>query len=170
MFKKLSLLFLALAWILAGVNVNAQETQEAYLKLTHYPTSSSTTPIIDEFSLNRAEVQVKGSEVSINYSAEPAKNRMFNFDLITSFEFVLRTVTAIKNVEASVLKVFLDEAKTLHVEATEALGQVNVYSVTGVLVASQKTGETQAQINLSSAPTGAYIVKTGTKRLLIVKN
>ena len=148
----------------------AQDSKESYLKLSHYPTVSSTIVTVDEFSLTGAEVLIKGNEVSVEYAAQPAKNRKYDFDLITSFEFGLRTITGISNVNALVFRAYIDEGKILHIEAEESLGQVNIYSLTGALLTSHKTDGNRTQINMSSFQRGIYIVQGGVNRALIIKN
>jgi len=148
----------------------AQDAKESYLKLSHYPASGSTTVTVEDFSLTGAEILINGNEVSVVYAADPSKNRKFDFDLIKSFEFELRTITGINNVNSIVFRAYIDKAKMLHVEAEESLGQINVYAVTGRLVASQKTDENRKQINMSSFQRGVYIVQRGVNRLKIVKN
>jgi len=151
-------------------NVLAQDAKESYLKLSHYPASGSTTVMVDEFSLTGAEVLIKGNEVSVVYAAEPAKNRKFDFDLIKSFEFELRTITGINNVNALVFRAYIDGGKMLHIEAEESLGQVNVYAASGVLLVSQKTDNNRMQINMSNYQRGVYIVHVGVNRMKIINN
>ena len=150
--------------------VYAQDAKESYLKLSHCLSHSITTETVDEFSLTGAEVLIKGNEVSIVYAAEPAKNRKFEFDLVRSFEFGLRTITGINNVNALVFRAYIDGAKILHIEAEESLGQVNVYTLTGGLVASQKTDGNRTQINMSGFQRGVYVVQGGVNRVMVVKN
>jgi len=148
----------------------AQDAKESYLKLSHYPSSGSTTVTVDEFSLTGAEVLIKGNDVSVVYAAETSKNRKFEFDLIKSFEFGLRTITGINNVNAIIFRAYIDGAKLLHIEAEESLGQVNIYAVNGRLLTSQKTDENRTQINMSNFQRGVYIVQGGVNRVMIVKN
>jgi len=170
MSKKISLFILALMGILAGLN--AQETKGVYLKLSHFLITDTIAPTVEEFSLKGAEILIEGNEVSLEYAAEPAKNRTFEFDRIKGFEFELRSSTAIGKVKIPVpiLRAFVDGAGMLQVEAEQPLGQVNVYTAAGALVASQKTGDKRTQINLSSATRGIYIVQAGANRLLIIKH
>ena len=154
---------LAFAGILAGASVNAHGANEAFMKL------STNVPATEEFSLTGAEVLIEGNAVSIVYAAQPAKNRTFEFDRITSFQFGLRKATALNEVKTVHFRAYVDDAGILHVEAAQPLMQVNVYTTTGAIVASQKTSDKQTQINLSSAPRGVYIVQSGINRLLIIK-
>ena len=148
----------------------AQDSKESYLKLSHYLTHGSTIVTVDEFSLTGAEVLIKGNEVSVEYAAQPARNRKYEFDLIKSFEFGLRTITGVNNVNTPVFRAYIDDAKVLHIEAEESLGQVNIYSVSGSLLASKKTDENRTQINMSDFQRGIYIVQGGVNRVMIVKN
>ena len=164
-----SVLVIAICLAATTFGAHAQDEKESYLKLSHFLTSSSTTLTVEEFSLTGAEVLIKGNEVSVEYAAEPAKNRKFDFDLIKSFEFGLRLITGINNVNTLVFRAYIDEAKILHIEAEESLGQVNIYSLTGTLLTSHKTDENRTQINMSSFQRGLYIVQGGINRVMIVK-
>ena len=191
MCKKLSFLILALVGILVGVN--AQETKGIYLKLSHYLmidpidsmvkeipaddeevfdklASKECPPIVEEFLLTGAEILIEDNEVLIIYASEPEKNSKFDFDRITGFEFELRGSTGIAKAPVTVLRAYVDKANMLQVEAEKALGQVNVYTVTGALVASQKTDGNRTQINLSAVPRGIYVVQAGHNRLLIINH
>jgi hypothetical protein len=137
--------------------------------MVHYQITDTIAPTEEDFLLEDAEVLIKGDEVSIVYEKEPEKNRKFDFDRIKTFEFELRSVTGNNKVRAIIFRAYMDGTGMLHVEAEQALGQVNVYTTTGVLVASKKTGDNQAQINLSAVPRGVYVVQTGTNSLLIIK-
>jgi len=162
----------AIAVILAAsaFGAHAQDSKEPYMKLSHYPTAGSVTVTVDEFPLTGAEILIKGNEVSIVYATEPVKNCKFDFDLINSFEFELRTITGINNVNTPVFRAYIDGAKMLQVEAAESLGQVNIYAVTGKLLTSQKTDGNRTQINMSSFQRGIYIVQGGINRVMIIKN
>jgi len=164
-----SVVAIAICLAATTFGTHAQDAKESYLKLSHYPTAGSTTVTVDEFPLTGAEVLIKGNEVSVVYAAEPAKNRNYDFDLIKSFEFEWRTITGINNVNALVFRAYIDEGKMLHVEAEEALGQVNIYAVSGMLMASQKIDDNRVQINMSDFQRGVYIVYVGVNRLLIIR-
>ena len=156
---------MAIAICLAVTTFGAQAATEPFLKLT------TTAPAaVQEFSLQGAEIQIKGNTVTVAYAAEPAKNRSFDFDKVQSFEFSLRTVTSIDEVKTEIFRAYTDGAGILHVKAEQPLEQVNVYNINGALVASQKTGDTQVQINISAFPRGVYIVQVGVNRLKIVKS
>ena len=163
MSKKSFFKTLLLTGILAGMSVNAQTVTEPFLKLT------STDLLVEEFSLTGAEVQIAGNTVSIAYAAEPAKNRSFEFDNVLSFEFELRTETAVNEVKTVSFRAYVDGADILHVEAPNPLRQVNVYTVNGVIVASEKTDSNRTQVNLSALPQGVYLVQVGANSLLIIK-
>ena len=166
MTTKLFFKMLAFAGILAGASVNAHGANEAFMKL------STNVPATEEFSLTGAEVLIEGNAVSIVYATQPAKNRTFEFDRITSFEFGLRTTSSIDSDKGAcyiAFRAYMDDAGMLHIEAAQPLLQVNVYTTTGALVASQKTSDKQMQINLYSAPRGVYIVQSGINRQLIIK-
>jgi len=169
-FSLRKVMVIAICLATSTFGVYAQDEKESYLKLSHYPTASSTIVTVDEFSLTGAEVLIKGNEVSVEYAAQPAKNRKFDFDLITSFEFGLRTITGINNVNDTVFRAYIDGAKILHVEAEESLGQVNIYALTGSLLTSHKTDGNRAQINMSEFQRGIYILQGGVNRVMIVKN
>ena len=154
---------LFLASILAGISVNVQAATAPFLKLT------TTASAVEEFALTGAEVQIAGNTVTIAYAAEPAKNRSFNFDNVQSFAFELRNVSSVGETKTVSFRAYTDGAGILHIEAEHPLGQVNVYNLSGVAVASAKTDGTQAQINLSALPRGVYIVQSGVNRLSIIK-
>ena len=167
MCKKVFFLMIALAGICVGAN--AQATKEACLKLSYYQMTDTISATMEEFSLTGAEVLIEDNVVSIVYDGKPENNREFDFDRIQSFDFGLRAATGFNKVRTLVLRVYVDKANMLHVEAEKPLGNVDVYAASGALAASLKTNETQAQINLSAVPHGVYVVRSGANSLLIIK-
>jgi len=144
----------------------AQATNEAFVKL------STDVPATEEFSLSGAEVLIEGNLVKIVYDGKPEQNRTFDFDRITSFQFGLRKTTSVDNSYGAyplVFRAYVDDACILHVESAQPLRLVNVYTTAGVLVTSQKTNDNKAQVNLSSAPCGVYIVQSGSNRQLVIR-
>lgn len=145
-----------------NLGVSAQETKEAYLKLT-------TGAAVEYFSLTGAELLIKGNVVSIVYDGKPEMTRTFEFNKLETLEFGLRKPSAINDRQVVVFRAYVDDAGMLHLEAGQPIGQINVYSFAGALVATKKTGDTCTQINLSALPNGVYFVQAGVNRLSIIK-
>jgi len=139
------------------------QAQKMYLTVKHV---SQGNVVTDDFSLEGGIVQILNNTVSVIYSGNPTLNRTYQFDNIKSMGF--RNVYGVKNIDAENFKAYFD-GNILHVTATQTLGTVNVYSITGARMAGVESATNTAQINLSALPNGVYIVQAGTNTVKIVK-
>jgi hypothetical protein len=82
--------------------------------------------------------------------------------------FERRHVSVLESAIEENFKVFFD-GHILHIHATQSVGKVSVYSITGARVAEVESDAHNAQINLSALPKGTYIVQAGTHSVKIIK-
>jgi hypothetical protein len=162
MMKKI---FLIIA-LLAPIFCAHAQTKNSYLKVTHVTSGSAVT---DEIPFNGGEINILDNAVTITFAANPDENRTFAFDKIVSFAFETRVGAAISTVKEVLLNVAIDESSILHVQSTQAIGAVRVYSITGILIAQTTSTTHVADINLSNAPKGVYVVKVGNYIEKIIK-
>ena len=163
--KKKRFIFLLL---LLGVTiwVAQAQTQQTYVKVEYIDNGTVKT---DDFSLVGGKVQIKNNQVLVLFAENPALNKTYLFDNINSMFFEQRNVGVDENSATEDFKVYLDGSGILNITATQPVGKVSVYSVTGALVAGTDTHAPTAQINLSALPKGAYFVQAGNNIVKIIK-
>jgi hypothetical protein len=151
------------AVVLSGIVWVAQaQIQETFLTVT---TSSGT----ENFSLAGGEVQILNNAVNIVFAENPALNRHYAFDKVTSLSFEQRNIqSGVESVSAAAFKAIIDNNGVLQISAEQALGAVRVYSLAGVLVATIESSDNTAVINLSAQPQGTYIVQAGKNQVKII--
>jgi hypothetical protein len=154
--------------LLLGVSgwVAQAQTQETFVKVEHLDGATVKT---DDFSLKGGYVQIKNNQVLVIFAENPALNKIYLFDNINSMFFEQRNVGVNENSTPEDFKVYLDGSGILYITAAQPIGKVSVYSVTGALVADIENNASNAQINLSAIPKGAYLVQAGTNKVKIIK-
>jgi len=162
--KKKRLIFAAIL-LCGAVWVAQAQIQETFVTVEYTEQGTIKT---EDFSLEGGIVQILNNSVMIIFSENPSLNRTYVFDNINTMKFERRDVNTIKNVEAENFKIYFD-GNTLHISATQSIGTVNVYSITGARVAGVENNAITAQINLSTLPTGVYIVQAGANTVKIIK-
>jgi hypothetical protein len=150
----------------ASVCVAQAQTQQTYVKVEYTDNGTVKT---DDFTLDGGKVQIKNNQVLVIFAENPALNKMYLFDNINSMFFEQRNVGVNENCATEDFKVYLDGSGILSITATQPVGKVSVYSVTGAYVAGMETDAITAQINLSSLPQGVYIVQAGSNIVKIIK-
>jgi hypothetical protein len=162
--KKLLFIF-AVTFFCGTLWVVQAQTQETFVTVEYTEQGTIKT---DDFSLGGGIVQILNNSVMIIFSENSSLNRSYVFDDINTMNFERRDVNAIKNVDADKFKVVFD-GNTLHITAQQSIGKVSVYSIIGARVAELESDANIAQINLSSLPSGAYIVQARTNIVKIIK-
>jgi len=162
--KKLLFIF-AVTLFCGTVWVAKAQTQETFVTVEYTQQGTVKTDI---FSLEGGIVQILNNSVMIIFSDNPALNRTYLFDDINTMNFEKRNVSIHENLGEENFKIYFD-GNVLHINSVQTIGKVNVYSITGALVAEVESNANTAQINLSSLPKGAYIVQTGTNNIKIIK-
>jgi uncharacterized repeat protein (TIGR02543 family) len=79
--------------------------------------------------------------------------------------------TAVSALDASVLRIYPNPVVSglLAIDNLSGSGKVEIYSMSGALVASYSVAGEQAVIDISALPAGTYIVKAGSKTAKILK-
>jgi len=157
---------LLLLFLGVSVWVAQAQTKETFVKVEYTDNGTVKT---DDFSLKGGYVQIKNNQVLVIFAENPLLNKMYLFDNINSMFFEQRNVGVNENSTTEDFKVYLDGSGILNITATQPVGKVSVYSVTGVYVAGTETDAPTAQINLSAFPKGAYFVQAGSNTVKIVK-
>jgi hypothetical protein len=162
--KKIQIPF-AIALFCGALWVAQAQTQETFVTVEYTEQSTIKT---DDFSLEGGIVQILNNSVMITFSDNPALNRTYVFDDINTMSFEKRNVSVPENAGEENFKIYFD-GNTLHIKAAQTIGKINVYSITGALVAEVDSNANTAQINLSALSNGAYMVQAGTNIVKIIK-
>jgi hypothetical protein len=162
---KLRFIFLLLFFGVSVWGAQAQ-TQQTYVKVEYL---DGTTVKTDDFSFEGGKVQIKNDQVLVIFAANPSLNKVYEFDNINSMFFEQRNVGVNENSATENVTVYLDNSGILNITATQPVGKVSVYSVTGARVAGVESNAATVQINLASLPQGAYFVQAGNNIVKIIK-
>jgi hypothetical protein len=163
--KQIIYLTMAVMLLCTSGVANAQ-AQNSYLKVTH---TTSGTAITDDILFNGGEISILNNRVDIVFAADASRKKTYVFDKILSIAFETRNDTGISDMKSQLFSAFVDEAGILHIQSAAALGNVQVYTVAGALVAQATSQANATDINLSSAQKGVYIVQVDNYTAKIVK-
>ena len=117
--------------LLFGVTVwgAKAQTQQTFVKVEYTDNGTVKT---DDFSLEGGKVQIKNNQVLVIFAENPSLNKVYLFDNINSMFFERRKVGVNENSATEDFKVYLDGSGILNITATQPVGKVSVYSVTGL--------------------------------------
>jgi hypothetical protein len=163
--KKIFLIIAALSLTSAA----SAQTYKTFLKVTHTTSGSSAT---DEIAFEGGEIVILDNAISVNFAANPAANRSYAFDKVSSFAFETRSsLTAAGKVDASQgLRVYVDGGgEILRLSSGSPLGKISIWSISGTLVVSREASGKELDINIASLAQGVYIVQSGASRVKFVK-
>lgn len=153
-----------LAISLVAIAVCLQAQVSSFLTVTYVEGSPSS----EEFSVEGGEIQILDNTVNVVFPSNPEQNKNYSFDEISSLKFEKKLFTG--NIDYNVpLALYIDKAGILHLNASESLGLVNVYSIAGVLVATTNSNSTEVCIDLGKIFPGVYFVKTRNQTVKFVK-
>jgi len=159
--------FIFLLLLLGGsVWVAQAQTKETFVKVNYTDNGTVQT---DDFSLKGGYVQIKNNQVLVIFPENSLLNKIYVFDNINSMFFEQRNVGVDETCLTEDFKVYLDGSGILNITATQPIGKVSLYSVSGACVYSLETDAPTAQINLAAFPKGAYFVQAGNNTVKIVK-
>jgi len=102
----------------------------------------------------------------------PYEQYMYNYKEIDNFSFKLKYIEITSNEKvlmSSSVQVYLDDAGILHISNNQPLRYIAIYNITGQLLKSFATNETETTINISGFAKGIYLVKTYNKTVKIIK-
>ncbi|GHT75185.1 hypothetical protein AGMMS50262_09760 [Bacteroidia bacterium] len=161
--KKTFLTFLAL--LLAAMSGGLQaQVQTTSLKVTYV---SGNETVTDELVFDGAEIIILNNTVTIT-SDIAESNKSYAFDNIRTLAFETTEGSGIKAVKLPSLKAYKD-GNVLRINASEAIGQFTVYSITGDAVYNGYADNTNTEINIAYLPHGVYVLQAGASHVKFVK-
>jgi hypothetical protein len=117
---------------------------------------------------NTTHIPFDGSEIIIENGVIKVNGQSFNFEDVDNFYFK-KSETSVANIQNQSLKVFIDRADNLQLSSETALGDIEIFSITGRLLKKTHTSDVVATIPVYELERGVYLLKTGSQTVKFIR-